>query len=82
MARPERRLDEGVAVGSLRDRVVVCGHKRCVCSRASWHFGALFGLIGAIIGVPIAAALQIVVEELTAGRRGRIAAADAAERTQ
>jgi predicted PurR-regulated permease PerM len=44
-------------------------------------FGALFGLIGAIIGVPIAAALQIVVEELTAGRRARIAAADAAERT-
>ena len=36
-------------------------------------FGALFGLIGAIIGVPIAAALQIVVEELTAGRRARIA---------
>ena len=45
-------------------------------------FGALFGLIGAIIGVPIAAALQIVVEELTAGRRARIAAADAAGRTQ
>ena len=45
-------------------------------------FGALFGLIGAIIGVPIAAALQIVVEELTAGRRARIAAADAAEPTQ
>jgi predicted PurR-regulated permease PerM len=43
-------------------------------------FGALFGLIGAIIGVPIAAALQIVAEELTAGRRARIAAADVAER--
>ena len=41
-------------------------------------FGALFGLIGAIIGVPIAAGLQIVVEELTAARRARIAAADAA----
>ena len=40
-------------------------------------FGALFGFIGAIIGVPIAAALQIVVEELTAGRRARIAEADA-----
>jgi predicted PurR-regulated permease PerM len=39
-------------------------------------FGALFGLIGAIIGVPIAAALQIVTEELTAPRRARIAAAD------
>jgi predicted PurR-regulated permease PerM len=42
-------------------------------------FGALFGFIGAIIGVPIAAALQIVLEELTADRRARIAAADAAE---
>jgi len=40
-------------------------------------FGALFGLIGAIIGVPIAAGLQILVEELTAGRRARLAAADA-----
>ena len=43
-------------------------------------FGALFGLIGAIIAVPIAAGLQIVIEELTAARRARIAAADAAER--
>ena len=43
-------------------------------------FGALFGLIGAIIGVPIAAALQIVAEELTAGRRARIAAEDAANK--
>ena len=42
-------------------------------------FGALFGLIGAIIGVPIAAAIQIVVEELTLARRTRIAAADAAQ---
>jgi predicted PurR-regulated permease PerM len=40
-------------------------------------FGALFGLIGAVIGVPIAAGLQIVVEELTAGRRAAVAAADA-----
>jgi predicted PurR-regulated permease PerM len=39
-------------------------------------FGALFGLIGAIIGVPIAAALQIVARELTAARRARIAALD------
>ncbi len=45
-------------------------------------FGALFGLIGAIIGVPIAAALQIIEEELTAARRARIAAADTAERRQ
>jgi hypothetical protein len=42
--------------------------------------GALFGLIGAIIAVPIAVGLQIVIEELTAARRARIAAADAAER--
>jgi len=42
-------------------------------------FGTLFGLIGAIIGVPIAAGLQIVAEELTAGRRARIAAEDAAK---
>ncbi|MET0938902.1 MAG: AI-2E family transporter [Gaiellaceae bacterium] len=41
-------------------------------------FGALFGVIGAIIGVPIAAGLQIVVEELTAARRARIAAVDTA----
>jgi len=45
-------------------------------------FGALFGIIGAIIGVPIAAGLQIVAEELTAARRARIAAADAAEQQQ
>jgi predicted PurR-regulated permease PerM len=43
-------------------------------------FGSLFGLIGAIIGVPIAAALQILGEELTATRRARIAAADAEQR--
>ncbi len=42
-------------------------------------FGALFGLIGAIIAVPIAAGIQIVVQELTAARRARIAAADAVE---
>jgi predicted PurR-regulated permease PerM len=39
-------------------------------------FGALFGVIGAIIGVPIAAGMQIVVDELTAGRRARVAAAE------
>jgi predicted PurR-regulated permease PerM len=43
-------------------------------------FGALFGVIGAIIGVPIAAGMQILVDELTADRRARIAAADAVER--
>ena len=45
-------------------------------------FLTLFGLIGAIIAVPIAAGIQIVVEELTAARRARIAAADAAEQQQ
>ena len=42
-------------------------------------FGALVGLIGAIIAVPIAAGIQIVIEELTADRRVRIAAVDATE---
>ena len=37
-------------------------------------FGSLFGLVGAIIAVPIAAGLQILAEELTAARRSRIAA--------
>ena len=41
-------------------------------------FGALFGFIGAIIGVPIAAGAPDRREELTAARRARIAAADAA----
>jgi predicted PurR-regulated permease PerM len=45
-------------------------------------FGALFGLIGAIIAVPIAAALQIVAEELTASRRARIAAEEPAAITK
>jgi predicted PurR-regulated permease PerM len=45
-------------------------------------FGALFGIIGAVIGVPIAAGIQILAEELTAPRRARIAAADAAEQEQ
>ena len=42
-------------------------------------FRALFGFIGAIIGVPIAAGLQIVGDEITATRRARIAAAEVAE---
>jgi predicted PurR-regulated permease PerM len=45
-------------------------------------FGALFGLIGAVIAVPIAAALQIVAEELTASRRARIAAEEPPAITQ
>jgi predicted PurR-regulated permease PerM len=39
-------------------------------------FGSLFGIIGAIIGVPIAAAIEIVLDEATVSRRARIAAAD------
>jgi predicted PurR-regulated permease PerM len=42
-------------------------------------FGTLFGIIGAIIAVPIVAGVQIVAEELTASRRARIAAAEAAD---
>jgi predicted PurR-regulated permease PerM len=41
-------------------------------------FGSLFGIVGAIIGVPIAAAIEIVLDEATAARRARIAADDAA----
>ena len=40
-------------------------------------FGALFGLVGGVMGVPIAAAFQILAEELTSARRARIAVADA-----
>jgi predicted PurR-regulated permease PerM len=45
-------------------------------------FGSLFGIIGAIIGVPIAATIQILVDEATAGRRARIVAADAVAQQQ
>jgi predicted PurR-regulated permease PerM len=41
-------------------------------------FGSLFGIIGAIIGVPIAAGIEVILEEATAARRARIANADAA----
>ena len=37
-------------------------------------FGALLGVIGAIIAVPIIASIQIVVIELTTERRARMAA--------
>ena len=37
-------------------------------------FGALFGVVGAIIAVPIAASIQIVTQELTADRRAKMAA--------
>jgi predicted PurR-regulated permease PerM len=38
---------------------------------------ALLGVVGAILAVPVAASVKIVVRELTAGRRARIAALDA-----
>jgi predicted PurR-regulated permease PerM len=38
-------------------------------------WGALFGVVGAIVGVPITAGIITIVEELTADRRARIAAA-------
>jgi predicted PurR-regulated permease PerM len=41
-------------------------------------FGSLFGVVGAIVGVPISAAAAIVLDEATAARRARIAAAAAA----
>jgi predicted PurR-regulated permease PerM len=41
-------------------------------------FGSLLGVIGAVISVPIAAAIQIVLDKLTAAGRASIAAEDAA----
>ena len=37
-------------------------------------WGALFGVVGAIVGVPITGAILIVIMELTADRRARLAA--------
>jgi predicted PurR-regulated permease PerM len=42
-------------------------------------FGALLGVIGALIGVPVTASLQIVVQEYTKERRERLAALQAPE---
>jgi predicted PurR-regulated permease PerM len=42
-------------------------------------FGSLFGIIGAIIAVPIAASIQIVLDDAMAARRARVAATDAAD---
>jgi predicted PurR-regulated permease PerM len=42
-------------------------------------FGALLGVIGALVSVPVTASIQIVLGELTADRRARLAAAKAAE---
>jgi predicted PurR-regulated permease PerM len=41
-------------------------------------FGSLFGIIGAIIAVPIAASIEIVLDDAIAARRARVAA-DAAD---
>ena len=41
-------------------------------------FGSLFGIIGAVIGVPITAAIAVVLDETTASRRRLIAAGDVA----
>jgi putative heme transporter len=41
-------------------------------------FGALLGVLGALTAVPLAATIQILVQELTKARRARVAAAKAA----
>ena len=41
-------------------------------------FGALLGVLGALVAVPITASLQLVVQEVTKARRARIAEARAA----
>jgi predicted PurR-regulated permease PerM len=41
-------------------------------------FGALLGVLGALVAVPITASLQIVVQEVTKARRASVAAAQAA----
>jgi len=41
--------------------------------------GALLGVVGAIIAVPVAASVKIVVREVTAGRRARMAGLREAE---
>ena len=41
-------------------------------------FGALLGVLGALTAVPLAATIQIFVQELTKARREKVAAAHAA----
>jgi predicted PurR-regulated permease PerM len=41
-------------------------------------FGALLGVLGALVAVPVTASLQLIVREVTADRRARMAAARAA----
>lgn len=40
-------------------------------------FGALLGVLGALVAIPLVGSIQIVVRELTADRRARVAAATA-----
>jgi predicted PurR-regulated permease PerM len=42
-------------------------------------FGALLGVLGALVAVPVSASIQIVVREVTKSRRARVAAAREAE---
>jgi predicted PurR-regulated permease PerM len=44
-------------------------------------FGALLGVLGALTAVPLAATIQIFVQELTKARREKVAAAKAAMKT-
>ena len=44
-------------------------------------FGALLGVLGALTAVPVAATIQIFVQELTKARREKVAAARAALET-
>ena len=41
-------------------------------------FGALLGVLGALTAVPLAATIQIFIQELTSARRAKVAAAKAA----
>ena len=41
-------------------------------------FGALLGVLGALTAVPLAATIQIFIQELTKARRDKVAAATAA----
>jgi predicted PurR-regulated permease PerM len=41
-------------------------------------FGALLGVLGALTAVPLAATIQILVQELTKARREKVSAAKAA----
>jgi predicted PurR-regulated permease PerM len=41
-------------------------------------FGALLGVLGALVAIPVVASIQIVAREVTAERRARVATAKAA----